>query len=523
MQKVYGFDQMFSTMKREEILSVFAPTANPPKCLKNHGLLEWLEFNKFIPSAKAVFEIIRKNSYNLYSSLTPSLQTKLCSTNCIIKKGKRTCTVHGALPNGELNNNQFSEAVNLRWTGPRGKEYPIANLGNNRTPFPLQILEGKQLAEHFNKMGTGNRHARMASEGIHFMPGNIFEDRFPNGQKSIWSDTWKEFIPKHVDPYCAKLKEDGVEFDSLTIDMEIKWWHAQIKLLGQTWIDLTRNDPRFPEYRDRLGFDIQDLARWATTDEKALRFSEINYHRTQEYQKVLCDIFLKYWPNMLIGHANEEYKVPSLYGTIRRTPFGVGGLPGNVCSLKVYGNTFYVDSATKEKVYFDSDWDKLCNEIRCLSGAIAASEYPLQVWPQDNDQNIFSTSPYGYEMLRHCCLLSNLPWCLSVEGSNPRLPILQELSNILKEVDVMCEDTIGMPLITDQFGYSGWYLLSGMDLGNKIIYRLSINPLVAADITSEQANGSFKLTYKDNSVIIPNAQMIFKFMGSFGCWLVAKK
>lgn len=512
-----GFDQVISSISPAGI----APTITAPSVLRPHGILEWASFSNQIKATTP--EVIAKLDREWFDRLDTAWKLRVLSIQGA-RPGPRVGLVHGRLPNGTALGNLY-ETPSLQWDkvglkkGVTGAAY--ATMGSSKTGDRRALSPG-QLADLFQAWPPQARSVRFVTGSIHELPDKPFEDLYPDGKPSIFADEWARDLPPHWDAYFGALSHAGVDINSAAVDWEIKWHFAYCKLYGDDWIASTLSDRRWPAPGFQ-SFDMTDFRRWDRFDPRAMRFTEINFARVGAYQNLLYEAMREFWPAIKFGCANGEIKAPTLYTTMRREVVGPGATPGNVTSLKIYGFNKTWDSAAGKFVEDSTDWGRLVAEYRTMAGAVASSKYPLQVWFQDNASNPWSWSPMGMECARHAALLSGVPPILSVDGGAPVEKSLRSFSSVLAEVDRASGGIIGVPLVPDRTPQSAKWIVTGCDLGDRILWRLSY-PSILAIAKLESTKDGIIVRGIDRAMLIPGAEMAPNQASvATGVWLISKK
>lgn len=374
------------------------------------------------------------------------------------------------------------------------------------------------------------------------------------GFDCLWWDNGVKKYAAKMDILFKGLSAAGVTPDYLIMDYEggqSYWWCENG--CGPTYNDSKykafESDPRFPEVRqamNALGFSASDTLQdiWNNKGTNYLLWGEVMYVRQAKYvTDATYTVARKYFPEISAsnyGYVKHSinYKVPDLNGH-QDYLYGNGAIVGNEQSPVIYGQFNLVGRGRPPEGVSNfaftpfNDFKYSINVLR--APLLSDPSIPARPWvshksfelSSDGMSNQFVNTDYYQEMVFHT-LLSGvkglLYWNPHQEGIGAATHSDDALlSNILIQFDSLASTSDRQRLISGLTSWNGDYVITGMRIGNRVLYRFTpdASGRAAAD-TIVSAKNPVRLKTAQADITIPNAEIITpqQTLSRGGLWIV---
>ncbi len=381
---------------------------------------------------------------------------------------------------------------------------------------------------------------------------------------SLWLDDpatgydWVKTVSTRLDRFFQEYKRQGGLIDLAASDLEEDWWWWDTARC--IWVNgkqnLILNDPRWPALRQELfdagltQSDLDQMPNWPTDMKKddwrrAMWDAVMTRRQIAAFNAAMYAPVKKWYPS--IRFVEYEYFRKSAlipYGNYRKYPRPISmqdALLGTHQSVALYGlaqpinsptrpNSNAIDAPTDRKN--PTFYEKLIsdvNHMRTMSMSASDPIFPWiqhPSWSQDVTQ-LPEVEEWYYERFYHTAvtnvddllfwIYSGLEYDLKSDGQEAwykrGYDVVQQA---LSDINARMGYTDRRALPSEWVDYQAPYVLSGMEVHGKRLYRFTSNPAVP---TLVQSNGTSVELWSNGALVktIPNASFT---QSHKGYWIV---
>lgn len=381
---------------------------------------------------------------------------------------------------------------------------------------------------------------------------------------SVWLDHGVDRVCQRLDDFFRRYKELGGQLDIVVLDWEegLSNWHFDKGV--ERWKAIEA-DPRFPEISRRLGFsDLTTVAEWWKQKDDLrlnyLRWNAVMYERTASYlSQAVYEPIKKHYPQVKLSnyghyHYCKALGVPDINGH-RYYLFGSGAHVGTHQSSDLYTWLGQIDRNPPEglKEYPHTPFNGFrhaLNVMRCMAGSSDVPIYPWIAYRGFSEGYTGVTNHDLYqELIFHAGLIgadaflfwNPRPWAKDqgaskfassgVPGSGVSAGAVATsdeqnriFSDCLRQLDALAGRVDRRPLARKLVPWTEDYALSGMQVGDRTVWRFTPNLDGGAKRESTLVSppaaifkvGSRRITIPGGKLFVPETEL-----SGQGYWVVA--
>ena len=456
-----------------------------PYHLRADGAITWAVINGLIPSDNPNY-----------------LDTRARVADILAKKGNSTgvCTTTSA-------SDPRIDFYAYAWD-------PVTGGNTTRVNRAVFVANHSDSSKHIKELASlkGDRKvvriARFAMEGVNQSNKNGIhpKDGGEPGSHDIvdnialpWYDDWIERYSATLTAWATTLNNAGAELDLMILDTEVD--PAKASEYGISEYNAVKADARWPELQAELqlyGYDTETSTPPSSvgTIQEAIwnsvqwnRFNRSLNDAFEAVRAIYCDVeWTDYDGRNLTGRhvAGSYYHLRLGYGTLGSV-VGQYQSPSQYQFSQVYTLPWAYYSATYSDMTFGGvgdGWDGLLSDVTRLRTQTASSDTPLMPWIASKGflPDWYTNSPpdtYWIESLYHTSLTGFTKDYIWYNVNHPQEPAALEAALIEMSNRVGYENQ--RPLSVEPVFYGENYVISGVDAGGKLTYRVSWNNRVITD------------------------------------------
>jgi hypothetical protein len=342
--------------------------------------------------------------------------------------------------------------------------------------------------------------------------GSIAKGTDGSSLYSLWLDEWEAAMKTKTQNFFTEYKNVGGQLDTVSIDIEIDWLSAyfarNIWFAGKQ--NLVMNDPRWPllfsEMQQSGISDLTGFQLWyGQSDYRTVIWDSVMERRqVAAYNRAIFEPIRALYPNVKFTnyeYYNKSQTVP--YGSYKKYPrseYGIGTIQGTHQSMNLYDDgipTVRKDGTVDETSSSTAtSYELFIEDVQGMRTMAATSTVPIMPWIAHPDyaearkqapdhvyypEAIFHTGLNGVDQY----LLWVWSELKSIIGATRWDTGMRTLDASLKELSDVAGYEGGKTVSFSRVDYQDDYVLTGYEVANKRVWRLTPRPGTPVSITSQ--------------------------------------
>lgn len=364
-----------------------------------------------------------------------------------------------------------------------------------KIPYELFNVEGvkvaaKKTALELEAMPEGKRCL-----DLNYITRKITQE----SENYLWWDKGTEKIAKMMDEFFKELKANGGQLDYVIDDFEYGMSMWAIPEKAQTLPQIIA-DPRYEkEIRPLLveaGFEFYPVSKGKTELEYLARFTQSNAYNVWNgvmrervkayYNKAITEPLHKYYPDVkssnyaMVAATGEEKVVYDLNGHKIYQGGASSTVGGTHSSPELYGRMNQLcqkgrgPAGYPYEVFQNNPYNSALFALVCTSDAVIGTDGgKIMPWVgfKGWEESGYSNTDYYDEVVYHLGLLNPDPFLLF--NMNGKSGDEEYFNNLLEELNSIVGTGRRKTLLNDQYKWDQRYILTGMELEDKNIWRIT--------------------------------------------------
>ncbi len=390
------------------------------------------------------------------------------------------------------------------------------NVQEGRTPAQTKVLTDAQPVGKRMVQITNYQIDPTWNEGLNppllETDGSVAKGADGKPLYTLWLDDWEAAMKTKMQNFFTEYKNAGGQLDTVSIDIEIDWlsnyFARNIWFAGKQ--NLILNDPRWPQLFSELQqvgiTDVSNLGVWyGQSDYRTVLWDSVMERRqAAAYNRAIFEPIRALYPNVKFTnyeYYNKSQTVP--YGSYKKYPrseYGIGTIQGTHQSVNLYDDG--IPTVTKDGTIdatsstVGTSYERFVEDVKGVRTMSATSNIPIMPWiAHPNYAEARKQAPnhvYYPEAIFHTGLGGVDQYLLwvwselkSIIGTSQWDAGMRTIDASLKELSDVAGYEGGKTVSFTQVDYQDDYVLTGYEVANKRVWRLTPKPGTSVSIVSQ--------------------------------------